>query len=209
MPISIIILIIIYFWLKALPFGNFYVPDRTTQAEQFACEQPDKDQLLFTLLVLLILSCCRLLVVSLLSLLFLHFPWFRYRNSTELKIFKWTYSHFIFKYGLRNNRLLSLRLNLRCASEHDCYWDPVNSHTQNAICEFYKEDRLYQKDFHCSYCCDRDYCNLGVVPPRETVFLSTVPPPIIKRKASSGKPYFKLFTRKHGKLNILFYWLVL
>ncbi|OWF49928.1 uncharacterized protein LOC110451094 [Mizuhopecten yessoensis] len=69
-----------------------------------------------------------------------------------------------------------------CVSEQDCYRLPRSTTSLSGHCDLFNEDILYERDFSCSYCCDKDLCNGRIVPPPETVYVpNTTAAPIITR----------------------------
>lgn len=59
-----------------------------------------------------------------------------------------------------------------CVSEADCY--QLSNRVMSSHCDLYNPDILYQRDFSCSYCCNKDLCNGQIVPPLETMYIPSI-----------------------------------
>ncbi|XP_033727862.1 uncharacterized protein LOC117317212 [Pecten maximus] len=69
-----------------------------------------------------------------------------------------------------------------CANEDDCYRLPHRAISLSSHCDLFNQDVIYEKQFSCSYCCNKDLCNGRIVPPPETVFIpNTASHPIVVR----------------------------
>ncbi|CAG2236520.1 unnamed protein product [Mytilus edulis] len=57
-----------------------------------------------------------------------------------------------------------------CASKASCDATKSGNKKYNDQCTYFDENFLYKSDFTCSYCCTKDICNTGILPPHETLY---------------------------------------
>ncbi|XP_071153147.1 uncharacterized protein [Mytilus edulis] len=57
-----------------------------------------------------------------------------------------------------------------CASKATCDATKSGNKKYNDQCTYFDENFLYKSDFTCSYCCTKDICNTGILPPHETLY---------------------------------------